>query len=103
MVEHRHGVRRRAFALAEIFTKSGIHLTGLIYNVSRDGMFILTDSKVHIRGYVEIHLPKIIRDNKPFKISGLVIHHSGIGFGLMFSRATNETIEFVDKLSLHMI
>lgn len=99
MVENRHGVRCPAFALVEIRSKSGIQLTGLIYNVSRDGMFVLTDTRLAIKGYVNIRLPQITKNNEPIQISGLVIHRNEVGFGLMFGRLDKEAHMVIEKLT----
>ncbi len=97
MIEHRHGGRGRA--LAEVRSKNGKRLAGLIYNVSRDGMFVLTCTGLRIKGYVDIRLPQTTQINEPIWISGLVIHRNDVGFGLMFGRLEKEARKVIEKLA----
>lgn len=97
-MENRHGKRCRAFALAEILGKDGNLARGLVYNVSRDGMFIVNTSKLGASRYINIRLPHIIKNDKPLQLSGMIVHRNKAGFGLMFHKIDNTTRSLISKL-----
>ena len=98
VMEHRQQRRHRAFTLAEIKVHSQNHMTGLVYNVSRDGIFVLSTiaPKVNIVVDICILLPEKRKLLVP--ISGIIVHRSKNGFGLMFCEQRRATRIFVDKL-----
>ena len=97
-MEHRQQRRHRAFTLAEIKVHSQSHLIGLVYNVSHDGIFVLSTiaPKVNIIVDICISLPGKKKFLAP--VSGIIVHRSKNGFGLMFCEQRRATRLFVDRL-----
>lgn len=100
-MENRQGRRCRAFALAEIESRNGNLSRGLIYNVSRDGMFIVNGTELDIKRYVDIRVPHIMHNEKPIQISGMIVHRNNVGFGVMYHRIDNTARNLISKLITH--
>lgn len=98
MMEHRQRRRHRTFTLVEIKDNNQHDITGLAYNVSRDGIFVLstTAPKVNITVDICISIPAKEKLLKP--ISGIVVHRSKNGFGLMFCKQNGATWLLVEEL-----
>ncbi|ALP53999.1 hypothetical protein Tel_13135 [Candidatus Tenderia electrophaga] len=72
---------------------------GLIYNVSRDGMFVVNGAGFNVERYVTISMPQITLEQEPIQVSGLVIHRNNVGFGVMFARVDQSTRGLIAKLA----
>lgn len=99
MIENRQAERRPAFALTEV--RHGEHkpLTGLIYNISQDGAFILTNTTPPVAECVSIRMPYIKENNKVVWIHGKVTHRNYVGFGLMFESLDEDICRIVRTVS----
>lgn len=96
MIDHRYAERYSAFALTEV--RNGDHKpwTGLIYNISHQGAFILTNSMhPHISGRIEIRMPYIKANNTPIWVPGRVTHCNYVGFGLVFPPLGEEVLKII--------
>lgn len=82
-MDHRQGARFRAFRLVELEFDDADRAGGLLYNISRNGMFILTTVGVDINHCVDIHIPAA-NENDMVRISAMVVHSSNCGLGLIF-------------------
>ena len=98
MMEHRQRKRHRAFTLAEVKGHKKHCMTGLVYNVSRDGIFILTTIAPKVDRIVNISISIPETEMVLVPISGIVVHRSSNGFGLMFCEERETTWQLVDKL-----
>lgn len=82
-MEHRLGKRHRAFRLVTVLQDGVADSSGLLYNVSRNGMFVLTRHPANGANLcVDIDLP--MRDEAPVRLSALIVHHGDHGLGLIF-------------------
>ena len=97
-MEHRQQRRQRAFALAEVKCHNELVMTGLAYNVTCDGLFILGTFSPKVDKIVDIHITIPKKEKLLIPISGIVIHRGNNGFGLMFCEQDEATWRLVDKL-----
>jgi hypothetical protein len=81
-MEHRVGKRHRAFRLVTVLQDGIADGSGLLYNVSRNGMFVLTRHPVGTNLCIDIVLP--VPDGTPVRLSTLIVHRSDHGLGLIF-------------------
>jgi len=98
-MEHRRRGRHRTFALIQIQSYREQHRTGLIYNINRDGAYILSTTAPKVDEMVDICLSIHADDRLLTPVSGIVVHRNEIGFGLMFCHQEAETWQLVSKLS----
>lgn len=94
-MEHRHGARYKALALADIQYRDG-RRTGLIYNISNDGMFVLTDAPEEVTGGVELYISSDGK-GRAVRIPGLVVHNNNNGFGMIFRDLDDAARTLLDK------
>ena len=97
-MEHRQRKRHRAFTLAEVKDHYKHCMTGLVYNVSRDGLFILSTIAPKVDRIVDVCISIPEKENVLIPISGIVVHRSKNGFGLMFCEEEEVTWLLVDNL-----
>ena len=96
-MEHRHGVRRRSLAMADIKCRDSETIVGLMYNISHDGMFILSPKARQVGGKVEISLKMPSDSGLPVTIPGFVIHRNQTGIGVMFLDLDNSARSVVNR------
>lgn len=94
-MEHRQGSRCRTLALVEIQSQIN-NGTGFVYNISRDGLFIVSDIEAEINDIIDIHLPRPRNEIIPVQISGMVVHSRNHGFGIMFRRLDSRALNVVE-------
>ena len=82
-MDHRQGNRYRVFRLVEVQYADAGRAPGLLYNVSRNGMFVLTSAQPGMNGCVDIRI-HAANDGEAVRISAQVVHHNGCGVGLIF-------------------
>jgi len=97
-MEHRQLRRYRAFTLADIKVRSQNYITGLVYNVSHDGIFVLSTIAPKVNMIVDICISLLGKKKFLVPISGIVVHRNKHGFGLMFREQRRATCLIVDKL-----
>ena len=97
-MEHRQRKRHRAFTLVEVKDHNNLGMTGLVYNVSRDGIFILCTIAPKVDRIVDICILMPGKENVLLPIFGIVVHRSKNGFGLMFCEEGEATWLLEDKL-----
>jgi hypothetical protein len=73
-------------------------MAGLVYNISRDGIFILSTIMPRVNTIVEILIPMPAKKKLLLPISGQVVHRGKNGFGLMFCELAAAARLFVDKV-----
>jgi hypothetical protein len=95
-MEHRQGSRRRALALVKIQCQNN-NGTGFVYNISRDGLFIVSDIKTKINDIVDINLSLPRMGKMSAHIPGMVVHCRKHGFGIMFRSLDSRTLKIVNK------
>jgi len=94
-MEHRHGARHNALALADIRCRNG-QRTGLVYNISNDGMFVLTEEPDEVTGGVELYITSD-GEGRAVRIPGLVVHNNNNGFGMIFRELDDAARTLVDR------
>jgi len=97
-MEHRRGSRQRTFTLIQIKYKNIRIRSGLLYNVSRDGAFIISSIYPEPSSIINIYMPNYSKNTDVFPASGIVIHSKESGFGILFCRNNNSTQQLIDKL-----
>jgi hypothetical protein len=96
-MDHRNGKRHRSFSLVNIRCND-TEASGLVYNSSRQGLFVVSQAAVQNNQYVEI-LAKDASVAELVSIPGFVVHHNNIGFGLVFCDPDSDARRFVYKAS----
>ena len=94
-MEHRQGKRYQSLELAKIQYSDGQRAAGLIYNISRDGMYVASEAEV--KGGVHIYISTPQPGVSPVRITGRIIHHDGNGFGMMFNALDDAARIFIEK------
>lgn len=100
-MEHRHARRSRALALAETQDCNGQRDARLIYNISREGMFLLGEKTPELNSCIEIYLSQLREEEAPVRFPGLVVHSGRGGFGVMFTQLDHSARTLVEKLLRH--
>jgi len=98
-MEHRHLRRHRAFALVQLIDYSEKYTSGLVYNISLNGAFILSIATPTVDTIIHITISAPAIGTLLVPISGIVVHRNNNGFGLMFCKQERATRLLVDKLS----
>ena len=83
-MEHRYSWRQRIFAVVEMNNTEIPRLTGMVYNFSFDGAFILCNAPPNIGKFVNIRLITTLESDLLTPVSGIIIHRNEHGFGVMF-------------------
>jgi len=83
-MEHRYRQRQRIFAIVEVKNIEIQRLTGMIYNFSFDGAYILCTDPPATGKVVNIRLIATQESDLLLPVSGIIIHRNEHGFGLMF-------------------
>jgi Tfp pilus assembly protein PilZ len=95
IINHRQGKRHRTFSLVEIKCRHGSS-PGLMYNISRDGMYVLSTNVPKLNDSVQICI-SLFNKRKPVIIPGMVVHCNKHGFGLLFRELDDSALEVVKK------
>jgi hypothetical protein len=95
-IDHRQGKRVRLLKMATIHWYGGQRAAGLVYNVSADGMFMLSVAGPEIHRCVEIDILLPASYSK-VQLSGMVVHRQKHGFGVMFRHLQGPAYDFVSK------
>jgi hypothetical protein len=83
-IDHRQGVRHRVLALVKVYTSGSECSAGLLYEVSADGMFVLSEEPPTVNQCVDIEFALSPAWDMALTIKGIVVHSRNTGFGLMF-------------------
>jgi hypothetical protein len=96
-MEHRVGKRYRAFQLVRLLHDDACDASALLYNVSRNGMFVLTrHPDVGPNLCVDVDLR--MANGSPIRLSTLVIHRAEYGLGLIFRHLDPVAAAAVEEL-----
>lgn len=96
-MEHRNRWRQRIFAIVEVENLEIPRLTGMIYNFSLDGAFILCSVPPKKGKFVNIRLLAAHENDLLLPVSGIIIHRNEHGFGLMFNEQEYEVPDTLDN------
>jgi len=100
-MDHRHAKRHRSFCLVDIHCDNKT-ASGLVYNSSRQGLYVLSQLHVHQNQYIEIQAhDQDSACNEKVSISGFVVHQNNNGFGLVFCNPDDAAREFAYQVSNH--
>lgn len=100
-MDHREGIRRRALALVKIQYGHGYNYNysgGLMYDISHDGMFVLSELVPNVNDSVEVWMSLSIDDDTPIRIPAMVVHCNKNGFGLMFRELDNNARFYLSEI-----
>lgn len=98
-MEHRHGERVRALALVRVCQSDGADecLPGLLYNVSQDGIFVLSNMQPTINASLDVYI-QLAGHFMNVCLPGQVVHANGHGFGMIFRRMNRQNQWLVSLL-----
>lgn len=96
-MDHRQGNRYRVFRLVEVQFDESARAPGLLYNVSRNGMFVLTSARPDVNGCVDVRI-RYANDDDAVSISAQVVHHSDCGVGLIFRELDDRAGVVIERL-----
>jgi hypothetical protein len=68
-----------------------------MYDISPDGMFVLSDVAINVNDCVDIVLPLKQEGDEPVSLSCMVVHRSHYGIGLIFRRLDSNTRAIVGE------
>lgn len=94
-MEHRQGGRRRVLVLARVQQRDGQSEGGIVYDISRDGMFVVSVLKPGL--YNHVNVVATGADGTSILFPGIVIHHNESGFGLLFQQLDGSARSFLQK------
>ena len=95
LMDHRQGIRLRSLVLAEIQPRYGQPEAGIIYDISSNGMFVISRARPGVNKCINVVF-SAPRDRSA-RITGLVVHQNEHGFGLMFQQLQGEARTFVEN------
>lgn len=87
-MERRQGMRRHALLLTEVKGPGGHSVAGLIYNLSRHGMFVLTTSVLELGQNIYVRVPALAGLSATVWLVGQVVHRNRHGVGVAFEDLT---------------
>jgi len=96
-MEHRLKLRHRIFSIIEIYNVETPRMTGMIYDFSLDGAFILCTIPPRLGKVVNIRLIAAPVIDHMLPVSGIVIHKNQHGFGMMFCEEQFEMVSTLDN------
>lgn len=96
-MEHRQGARCRVMLLARVRWRDGKAAAGLVYDISPDGMFVLSVRGPAPRSCVELDIRSGAGRSTDVSIPGLVVYRRAHGFGLLFRGLDDSAREFVER------
>ena len=95
-MEHRQGIRCRMSAAVRIHLRDARTAGGIVYDISRGGMFVRCAMVPGISACVDIEVTSIRGVNGTIRIPGLVVHCRADGFGVIFRQLDPVAREFVE-------
>lgn len=97
-MDHRQGIRHPASGKVEIHSWEG-RSSGIVRDISSEGMFVLSQARVAVNENVEIFL---LWSGNNTRIPGMVVHCHEQGFGLIFrdleDTIRSSVIDFIQAL-----
>ena len=90
-MDHRHGERVRVLTLVRVCQSDGAGecRAGLIYNISQDGMFVLSIMRPVINASLDVYF-QLAGNFMNVCFPGQVVHANDHGFGLIFRRVNRQ-------------
>lgn len=90
-MDNRHGERVRALALVRVCHRGGAgeYRAGLLYNISQDGMFVLSNMRPALNASLDIYI-QYADDCINLCLPGQVVHTCDHGFGLIFRQINKQ-------------
>lgn len=98
-MDHRQGERVRALAMVSVcqIDDEGECRAGLLYNVSQDGMFVLSTMRPAINSSLDVYIH--FADNlRSICFPGQVVHANDHGFGLILRQVNRQNLWLISLL-----
>lgn len=95
-MEHRQGIRCRVLAPVRIHRRDVEAASGIVFNISRCGMFVRCAMVPETGACVDIEVTPLRGLNRTIHIPALVVHRRERGFGVIFRRLDTAALEFVE-------
>lgn len=83
-IDHRQCTRHRVLTLVKVYHSDNRCTAGLLYDLSADGMLVLSEVQPCVNRPVNIEFPLSPAWGMAITIKGIVVHCRNSGFGLMF-------------------
>lgn len=96
-MNHRQGKRHRVLVLANINTVEHLHNPVLIYNVSYDGMYLVTSTQLAVGTSLSINVRWPLSDTD-LEIQAIVMYSSSNGAGVLIWRRNKEIEAFINQI-----
>ena len=96
-MDHRQGSRCHVMVMARIRWRDDQSAIGLMYDISPDGMFLLSVRGPAPNNCVEVNILLAPGQRSAVSIPGLVVHRSQHGFGVMFRALDGPARAFVKR------
>ena len=96
-MDHRQGSRCQVMVMARIRWRDNQSAIGLIYDISPDGMFLLSVRGPAPNNCVEVDILSAPGQRGAVSIPGLIVHRSQHGFGVMFRALDGPARAFVKQ------
>ena len=98
-MDHRQGARSQALSLVKVICGNKVSYSGIIYNISYHGLFVVSNANVSPDDNVTIVVDMPYgNSSNAIQIQGMVIHKKKHGFGIMFSHNDLVARRFVTQL-----
>lgn len=97
-MEHRLDPRQSAWAFVNVYCRADAGVTGLMYNISGEGMFVLSKARVRRCECVDI-MVRVGTDAEDWLcLPAMVVHRASSGFGVMFRPLDEPARKVVEQL-----
>jgi len=83
-IDHRRCSRHRVLTLVKVYHSDNRCTAGLLYDLSADGMLVLSEDQPGVSRRVDVEFPLSPAWGMAITIKGIVVHCRKSGFGLMF-------------------
>lgn len=93
----RQGVRQRVMTLVKVYHSDNRCVAGLLYELSADGMFVLSEVQPEVNQRVDIEFPLSPAWGMALTIKGIVVHCRKSGFGLVFREPDDPALSLLGE------
>jgi hypothetical protein len=96
-IDHRQGVRHRVLTLVKVYHSDNRCAAGLLYDLSADGMLVLSEVQPDVNQRVNIEFPLSPAWGMAITIKGIVVHCRKSGFGLVFREPDDPALSMLGE------
>jgi len=96
-IDHRQFTRHRVLTLVKVYHSDDRCTAGLLYDLSADGMLVLSEVQPSVNRRVNIEFPLSPAWGMAITIKGIVVHCRKSGFGLMFREPDDPALSLLGE------